>query len=559
MKCFRCGSDVEAGARFCSKCGGMVSDPAAATVAAGPGHDPLLLTAREALAPEYEVDRELGRGGMAVVFKATERELHRTVALKVLPPEMSMVPSIGERFKREARLAAALDHPNIIDIYRVGERGKLSFIAMRFVEGSALDEIIGRQGALPLPAILIVLRGAIGALAFAHERGTIHRDIKGGNILVDRDGRITVTDFGIARAMEETSLTASGAVIGTPTFMSPEQCAGRPLGPQCDQYAIGVVAYQMLTGSVPFQAESVIGLMHHHFNTPAPDVRQLRSGVPAELLDVVTRALAKKPEQRYATTAEMLLAVEAIPLPDGDRRYGESVLRKLARGERVGTISIEAITVDPNRPEPTSAAPTLPPRAVAPPPQAAPIAGRGYTAPMPAAPVTRRYRWLLPLVLALVLFAGAGGIYQWRFSPDAEMRRGAALYRAGRPDAARARFQRAARLRPALAQPHLQLAAIAHDQRDYVTAGRELEIALRLEPRNARALRQMGMLLLATGRYEPARVFLQRSLREDATDRASWGYLGCTMIRLGRVEAGRRMIARAGSGGWNACAHDAGG
>lgn len=178
---------------------------------------------------------------------------------------------------------------------------------------------------------------------------------------------------------------------------------------------------------------------------------------------------------------------------------------------------------------------------------------------MLAAPVTRRHKWLLLLVLALVLIAGAGGIYQWRFSPDAEMRRGAALYRAGRPDAARARFQRAARLRPGLAQPHLQLAAIAHDQRDYATAARELETALRLEPRNARALRQMGMLLLATGRYEPARRFLQRSLREDATDRASWGYLGCTMIRLGRVDAGRRMIARAGSGGWNACARDAGG
>ncbi len=542
----------------------MVSDPAAETLTAVPEHDPLLVTAREALAPEYDVECELGRGGMAVVFKATERELHRTVALKVLPPEMSMIPSIGERFKREARLAAALDHPNIINIYRVGERGRLSFIAMRFVEGRALDEIIEKQGALPLPAILLVLRGAIGALAFAHERGTIHRDIKGGNILVDREGRITVTDFGIARAMEETALTASGAVIGTPTFMSPEQCAGLPLGPQCDQYALGVVAYQMLTGSVPFQSESVIGLMHHHFNTPAPDVREVRPGVPPALLDVVARALAKKPEQRYASTAEMLVAVEAIPLADADRRHGESVLRKLARGERVASISMEAaITVDPNRPAPAVAPSTLPPRSVAPLATSQPAAGasgRGQTAPMPV-PTTwpRRARWLLALVFALVLVGGAGAIYQSRFSPDAELRRGATLYRAGRLDAARARFQRAARLRPTLAQPHIQLATVAYDQRDYATAARELETALRLEPRNARALRQMGIVLLATGRYEPARVFLQRSLRENAADRASWGYLGCTMIRLGRVDAGRRMIARAGPGGWNSCARDAGG
>ncbi len=208
---------------------------------------------------------------MAIVYKAREIELDRPVALKVLPPELGPVGSVADRFKREARLAASLDHPNVIPVYRVGQAGGIMYMAMKFIDGKPLDAVLDAYGALPLPVILIVLRSAAAALAFAHEHGIIHRDIKGANILVDRDAKVVVSDFGIARAVESGTLTATGAMIGTPHFMSPEQCAGKPVGPQSDQYSLGIVAYQMITGSVPFDGDSLPEIIQHHWFTPVAD------------------------------------------------------------------------------------------------------------------------------------------------------------------------------------------------------------------------------------------------------------------------------------------------
>ncbi|NUQ19955.1 MAG: protein kinase, partial [Gemmatimonadaceae bacterium] len=252
MNCFRCGTVVQDGTRFCAQCGADVSDEARRIDSAERrSADGILETVRERLAATYDVERELGRGGMAVVIRAVERELQRPVALKVMPPQLALSAESAERFKREARMTASLDHPNVIPIYRVGEADGLLYIAMKLVDGRAVDDIIEHQGALPIPAVIAIFRGAAAGLAAAHERGIIHRDVKGGNILVDADGRVLVTDFGIARAMQDVSLTASGMIVGTPHYMSPEQCAGRPLGPQSDQYSLAAVAFQMLTGSVP--------------------------------------------------------------------------------------------------------------------------------------------------------------------------------------------------------------------------------------------------------------------------------------------------------------------
>jgi len=181
---------------------------------------------------------------MAVVLRAVERELQRPVALKVMPPQLALTPQSAERFKREARMTASLDHPNVIPIYRVGDAEGLLYIAMKLVEGRSLDDIVKVQGALPVPVVVAIMRGAAAGLAAAHDRGIVHRDIKGGNILVDLDGRVLVTDFGIARAMADASLTQSGMIVGTPHYMSPEQCAGRPLGPQSDQYSLAAVGFQ---------------------------------------------------------------------------------------------------------------------------------------------------------------------------------------------------------------------------------------------------------------------------------------------------------------------------
>ncbi len=231
----------------------------------------LLASVRRALAADYDVEREVGRGGMAVVFKGREKELERTVALKVLPPDLAPVSSIADRFKREARLAASLDHPNIIPVYRVGYTGGVLYMAMKYIDGRALDGLVASQGPLPLPVVLTVLRATARAMAYAHEHGIVHRDIKGANILIDRNGRVIVSDFGIARAMESAALTATGLMIGTPHYMSPEQCAGRPAGAQADQYSLGIVAYQLLTGAVPFDGESVPEILQQHCFTPAPD------------------------------------------------------------------------------------------------------------------------------------------------------------------------------------------------------------------------------------------------------------------------------------------------
>jgi Protein kinase domain/PEGA domain len=214
---------------------------------------------------------------------------------------------------------------------------------MKYVEGRALDGIVADQGALPIAVVLLVLRAATDALTYAHEHGIIHRDIKGGNILIDREGRVIVTDFGVARAIENASMTTTGSVIGTPYFMSPEQCAGKVARPQSDQYSLGVVAFQMLTGAVPFQADTLAAIMHHHFFTPVPDVTVARQDAPPELIAVLNRVLSKDPERRYATTRDMRAAVAAVPLSDADRADGEAMLRTLAQGAAVPTVRTEAL------------------------------------------------------------------------------------------------------------------------------------------------------------------------------------------------------------------------
>ena len=388
MACPRCGAVLPHNATRCTQCGAAVAaaeaptpvasgggappgapptarptvfapaaSPSAATmVVDGPAGDPaarpssagteLIEVVQRELGADYVVEREIGRGGMAVVFQATERELRRPVALKVLPPELAFGASMADRFKREARMAASLDHPNIIPVYRVGQAESTLFIAMKYIEGRALDEVIAAQGALPVPVALLVLRGAADALAYAHDHGIVHRDVKCANILVDREGRPIVSDFGVARAIEDASMTVPGSVIGTPWFMSPEQCGGRGrVGPQSDQYSLGVVAFQMLAGRVPFDAETLAGIMQHHFFTPVPDLRLVRGDVPAALIDVVTRALSKDPKQRYGTTAEMVRAIDAVPFSDADRRWGEAMLRQLALG--VSIPAVAAATLPP--------------------------------------------------------------------------------------------------------------------------------------------------------------------------------------------------------------------
>jgi predicted Ser/Thr protein kinase len=465
MNCPKCFAAIAPGSAFCASCGTGVTDPGAATVmvVTAEQQDQLLVQLRRDLANDYEVEKELGRGGMAVVYKAREIELRRLVALKVLPPGMGS-PDMAERFRREARLAAALDHPNIIPIHRVGQAAGTYFFAMKFVEGRAVDAIVEQQGALPVPVVLQILRAAASALAFAHERQIVHRDIKGANIMVDRDGRVLVADFGIARAAEEKTLTASGAVIGTPHFMSPEQCSGQKVGPQSDQYSLGVLAFQMLTGQVPFDADSVITIIQHHYFTPVPDIRAVREGVPEELLAVVYRALAKDASQRYGATREMVNALEAVPCAAEERAQSEDALRQLARGEVIPKIRTASLP-------PLSDARTMGAAALA--VLSSTIAGGGTVAPAAATalaakaaiPKKRSRRSLFAAGAVVVLVAGATGTWLLLRSsgsapglpavPAADTQK-VAVQTATRPDstaAAGARADSAARRLASLSRP----------------------------------------------------------------------------------------------------------
>src|SRR2546426_1106153 len=244
--------------------------PASATAQRG---DPVIAALREATLGHYEVLTELGRGGMATVYLAHDIALGRKVAIKVMSPALFSGEGMAERFKREARTAAQLSHPHIIPIFSVQESGDLLFFVMKFIEGRPLDSIIKEVGPLPIAMVRTILIQVASALGYAHRRKVIHRDIKPPNIMLDADGRAIVTDFGIAKVSETQGLTVTGATIGTPSYMSPEQCAAQELTGATDQYSLGVVAYEMLTGKLPFVADSVMAVMYAHFNQQPPPVQ----------------------------------------------------------------------------------------------------------------------------------------------------------------------------------------------------------------------------------------------------------------------------------------------
>jgi len=305
MECYRCHTPIPDGSRFCLSCGADVSDPSGTgtTTAAmdAAAAEQLLRLVKQEVGSEFEVERELGRGGMAIVYLATEVHLGRRVAIKVLPPDFTFASAGAiERFKREARTAATLDHPSIIPVYRVSPGGRLFWYAMKFLEGQSLADVLKEKRALSLAESIAILEQVASALDYAHARHVVHRDIKPANIMLDAQDRVIVTDFGIAKELAAGSFTASGSVIGTPYYMSPEQCAGsKTLTGAADQYAVGVMAYQMLSGQVPFEGDSAIEILTKHCTQPPPPLEVLRPGLPEQVYQAIDKALAKKPQERF--------------------------------------------------------------------------------------------------------------------------------------------------------------------------------------------------------------------------------------------------------------------
>ncbi|MFC2037277.1 serine/threonine-protein kinase, partial [Chloroflexota bacterium] len=247
---------------------------------------------------------------MARVYKAWQPSLERYVALKVLPQHFLHDAEFVTRFRREAKAAARLGHPNIVHIYDTGEANGQHYIAMEYLEGGSLGKRLA-AGPLPLDEAQSILAQVAQALDYAHARGLIHRDIKPANILFSADGRPQVTDFGIARAGDGTQLTRTGIIMGTPEYMAPEQAEGQPLDHRADLYALGVVLYQMLTGRAPFRGTTPHATLHAVIYEPPPPPRQINPGLPPAVEKVLLKALAKRPEDRFQRGAEMAAALQS--------------------------------------------------------------------------------------------------------------------------------------------------------------------------------------------------------------------------------------------------------
>ena len=337
----------------------------------------------------YRVLRKLGAGGMANVFLAEDVELGRRVAIKVLDERHANDEQFVERFRREAKSAAALSHQNIVSIYDRGESQGTYYIAMEYLEGRTLKELIARHGTLPIRTAIAYARQVLAALRFAHRSGLVHRDIKPHNMLVDDDGRLKVTDFGIARA-GPSQLTEAGSIIGTAQYLSPEQARGAPVDPRSDLYSLGIVLYELLTGVVPFTGDTPVEIAMKHLSAvPEPPSRKRRE-IPRDLDMVVLRALAKSLDERYQTAEEM----------DAD-------LARIERGFAVSEETADAATAVLSGAGIEATAIGRAPVVARPPPPTPVRTSYEYEPP----PRRRRPFW--PWLVALLLLVGAliGGFY----------------------------------------------------------------------------------------------------------------------------------------------------
>ncbi len=287
------------------------------------------------LSGRYRLDAQVGAGGMSTVYRAFDTVLERPVAIKLMHREIASHSDQLERFRREARAVAQLNHPNVVGVIDAGEDAGMPYIVLEFVEGETLKDRIRRHGRLPISEAVAYAIEIARALGAAHARRIVHRDVKPQNVLIDEEGTAKVTDFGIARSLTEEGLTADGRVLGTTDYVSPEQALGHPVGPQSDLYALGVVLFEMLVGDVPFHGENQVAVAMKHVREELPDVQRRRPEVSSALAAVVDRATAKDLGRRYRTVDDLIADLEellAIETARAGQATGEAtaVLRTLS-------------------------------------------------------------------------------------------------------------------------------------------------------------------------------------------------------------------------------------
>src|SRR4051794_24272176 len=283
-------------------------------------------------ADRYRLERKLGSGGMADVWLAEDQELGRHVAVKILHERYANDEQFVERFRREATHAAGLSHPNIVSIYDRGVTDGSYYIVMEYIEGRTLKELIVTRGPCPMPVAISYTRQILAALRYAHKNGIIHRDIKPHNVIVDREGRVKVADFGIARA-GTSEMTEAGSIIGTAQYLSPEQARGAPVDESSDLYSAGILLYELLTGKVPFNGETPVEVAMKHLSQVPDAPSTLRPEIPRDLDLIVLRSLAKEPADRYRTAQEMDRDLERVARGESVDRETETAATMVMRGE----------------------------------------------------------------------------------------------------------------------------------------------------------------------------------------------------------------------------------
>jgi serine/threonine protein kinase/ligand-binding sensor domain-containing protein len=373
----------------------------------------------------YQIVEQIGQGGMATVFKAYQPSVDRYVAIKILPSHLTEDESFVGRFTREARTLARLEHPHILPVYDYGEQEGTTYLVMRYVEAGTLKDLITQEGPME-PAKAARVMDQVGrALDHAHGQGVVHRDIKPSNILIDEQGNIFLTDFGIAKLVADTAqFTASGAIIGTPAYMSPEQSMGQPVDHRCDIYSLGVVLYELVTGRVPFEAETPLAVLLKHINDPLPLPRQIKPDLPEAVERAILKAMAKAPEDRFQSAGAMIDALaEAVAAPPAGKVAATTVAWQPddsappAMDEATPRPAVDMATPAPARTPPAPADTTPPPALDSTPSQAesitpapAPDSSTPLAAPDAAlprletpAPARKPRRWLLLTGGALLL------------------------------------------------------------------------------------------------------------------------------------------------------------
>ena len=289
----------------------------------------------ELIGGRYEIEELVGTGGMSSVYRARDSVLERRVALKILHEHFSADPEYVERFRREARAIARLNHPNIVTVIDRGEFGNRQFIVFEHIPGENLKEVVEREGQLPVAQALALTHQIARGLAFAHQHDVVHRDVKPQNVLLDESGTAKVTDFGIARSLDPgEELTQTGTLLGTSDYIAPEQASGEPIDARSDQYSLGVLLYELLTGEVPYPADSFMAVAMRHLRDPVPSVRERRRDVPDRVDKIVARAMAKRPADRFPSTEAMMGAIEDALADTGEGAGRNEATGVLSRVER---------------------------------------------------------------------------------------------------------------------------------------------------------------------------------------------------------------------------------